>query len=334
MTQLLASPLARHTTELSFGKVRLSAGQVRELANWPGFARIQALDFDDCRISDQGVATLIRSPHLGPLRSLRIRNSSLHSAALQTILSEPRLIHLRELDLSRNQITPGPLELLGKAPFRTELRKLSIWSNKLGDKGISTLSGLDLPALKVLDIGFAEVGAAGIEALVGASWLPQLHELSISKNPLGRSLRTLLRAPLDELKLLDLNFDSLDHSCLKDLAGSPCLANLRELMLCSNSLTGANISTLLRAWKLERVSKIDLSLNDLRDRGAIALANWPGLARLRMLDVGHCDITDTGLRALLTSPHLDRRTELELSGNEASAELEEEIAALAPRILI
>ncbi len=70
-----------------------------------------------------------------------------------------------------------------------------------------------------------------------------------------------------------------------------------------------------RSPRPEVLVHLDLRTNGIGDKGAIALAGSPLLARLRTLHLGYNHIGPTGARALADSPHLGGLTMLALSGH-------------------
>ena len=66
----------------------------------------------------------------------------------------------------------------------------------------------------------------------------------------------------------------------------------------------------------KNLTSMDLSGNQIGDKGAIAIANSPHLANLKSLDLYHNQITEKGMEALLNSKTLKSLESLILVRNE------------------
>ncbi len=101
------------------------------------------------------------------------------------------------------------------------------------------------------------------------------------------------------------------------LAGSPLLAQVRELDLCNAELGNAGLALLARSPHLKHLDSLDLGFNALDDAGVETLARSYLLPNLTQLALNDNDrITGDGLEALAESPHFAGLTVLDVSGND------------------
>lgn len=104
---------------------------------------------------------------------------------------------------------------------------------------------------------------------------------------------------------------------------SPVLARIRQLDLSSCRLSDESLEEMLREVSLQELVTLDLSGNDLTDRGANLLARAE-LPRLRTLDVRNNRISAVGVRHLLGSSRLADLRQVEVHGNPLSVEAQME----------
>jgi uncharacterized protein (TIGR02996 family) len=106
---------------------------------------------------------------------------------------------------------------------------------------------------------------------------------------------------------------------LSKLVHSPLLRHVRELDLSGNELGNRGPIFLSKSKHLVRLDVLDLSFNEIGDNGLQSLADSPVFRTLRSLQ-----ITDNerfgvpGLRALADSPYLTELIRLDVSGNNLS----------------
>ena len=121
-------------------------------------------------------------------------------------------------------------------------------------------------------------------------------------------------AHLARLRCLDLESNGLSDDDVQALCASPHLAELHTLQLWCNRIGDAGLRGLIAA-PLPKLTRLDLSGNQISDAGALALADSTFLTRLRLLDLASNQINDAGALALIGSPHVAARAHLELSKN-------------------
>jgi uncharacterized protein (TIGR02996 family) len=166
--------------------------------------------------------------------------------------------------------------------------------------------------LRALRLGNPE---GGLERLVDApQCLARLESLDIDDiDQVPREVRdTLLGSPtLANLRTLLLESDTTDRDCeasVRALGGYPALAGLTELGLAvgtrTDSLGGATVGPLLRSRHIKGLERLYLPFTRLHDRAVRDLAHWRTLAGLTHLDLGCACLSEDGWRELLTAPNL------------------------------
>ena len=164
--------------------------------------------------------------------------------------------------------------------------------------------------------GTTVIGAIGdglLVALVGS--LASLRRLRMTALGVGeRGVASLVSGRgCAQLATLDLTGNAIGSAAVQALAGSAQLQPA-VLRLASCELSRASVEALAKAPWLAELEELDLGGNQLRDPGALALAQVP-FSRLRRLALASCGIGRDGARALLRSPHLARLRQLRLHEN-------------------
>src|SRR5262249_26367706 len=138
--------------------------------------------------------------------------------------------------------------------------------------------------------------------------------------------------------LTDTNFPESDFA---HIAGSPHLADLRELYLCgADDVPGfgqEGAATLAESPYLRRLEVLDVRSQHLERAGYESLARWPGLRGLRKLVLESTGGDDPdfaeGVRALAHSPHWGELRELDVEGAVRAPEHAESLLS-SPKLLI
>jgi Leucine-rich repeat (LRR) protein len=105
---------------------------------------------------------------------------------------------------------------------------------------------------------------------------------------------------------------------LTRLVQSPLLSHIRELDLSGNDLGNRGPILLSKSKHLVHLDALDLSFNEFSDKGLEALANSPVFGKLKSLQIsgtGNLRFGVPGLRALADSQHLTELLRLDVSGN-------------------
>jgi uncharacterized protein (TIGR02996 family) len=125
-------------------------------------------------------------------------------------------------------------------------------------------------------------------------------------------------APVRKVRIFDVG------DRLAKLVQSPVLRHIRELDLSGNDLGNRGPNLLGRSKHLVRLDALNLSFTELGDKGLQALAESPVFSTLRSLQISGNGQSVTarlglpGLRAVANSPHLTELTHLDVSNNNLS----------------
>lgn len=110
-----------------------------------------------------------------------------------------------------------------------------------------------------------------------------------------------------------------------ELVGSQALANLRELNVTNNGLTGEGLGAL--GTNLPKLTSLVLTANPIGDEGLESLRQWKHLANLEKLYLSGCEISAAGLGELLSGAKFPKLYKLTLTDNS----LEDDVAAVVTK---
>jgi uncharacterized protein (TIGR02996 family) len=164
--------------------------------------------------------------------------------------------------------------------------------------------------------GTTVLGAIGDDLLIAlVRSLAGLRRLRMTALRVGeRGVTTLVSGRhAAQLSMLDLTGNALWPAAVQALAGAAQLQPA-VLRLASCELARDSALALAKAPWLAELEELDLGGNELRDPGALALAQVP-FSRLRRLALASCGIVRDSARRLLRSPHLARLRQLRLHEN-------------------
>ncbi|XP_069368298.1 NACHT, LRR and PYD domains-containing protein 12-like isoform X1 [Paralichthys olivaceus] len=256
-------------------------------------SHLRKLDLDYNKLQDSGVKELcglLQSPTC-PLETLRLRSCRLSEISCSSLASALRSnpSHLRELDLSGNELKDsGVKELCGLLQSPTcPLETLRLRSCSLSEISCSSLASAlrsNPSHLRELDLSFNNnLQDSGVKELCGLLQSPtcpletlrlircRLSEISCS------SLASALRSNPSHLRELDLSFNELKDSGVKELCGllqSPTCP-LETLRLRSCRLSEISCSSLASALRSNpsHLRELDLDYNELQDSGVKELCS-------------------------------------------------------------
>lgn len=203
------------------------------------------------------------------------------------------MLTILELDLAAPP-DPSLLQRLATVEQLGQIHELIVMprtgATVIGAPGDALLIALgrSLAGLRRLRMTALRVGERGVASLVGGRHAAQLAALDLTGNALG---------PAAALALADA-------------------AQLQPvvLRLASCELARDSVMALAKAPWLAELEELDLGGNQLREPGALALAEVP-FSRLRRLALASCGIARDSARRLLRSPHLTRLRQLRLHEN-------------------
>ena len=187
---------------------------------------------------------------------------------------------------SRNLVEAACLEDCG----RIDLRGRSLGDDKVAMVALALLdlaSNSSLRGLLLSDNRLTDEGCALIlDALVEVTW-ESLYELNLSDNTMGKKSVELLRALVDtceSLQSLLIARTNLGGAILKILTPAFLDCGLRRLDLAGNGIDDEGIMAFAEVFEQGnmRLSWLDLSNNNIRARGAIAL--WKALSVSKTLE--------------------------------------------------
>jgi uncharacterized protein (TIGR02996 family) len=316
---LVGSPHLTGLTELGLSRTLVDENDFRQLAAWPGLARITSLDLRDNRLSPDSLRILLSSDHLTSLTSLNLAaNNALGLAACQALAASPRLASLKHLDLSWCDLREVPMwesrgepsvEVLSASPHLSALTSLDLSVTGLHSEDAEALASGRFTSLTALRLDTNGINATGARALAQSPGLASLRSLRLYYNGIGsEGARALAESPyLHNLTILDLGLNHIDNDGAIALAESPHLAQLRELRLRGNDISEEGVRALASSPYLANLRTLTLSANNLDSKAVQAIASSPYLGQLRKLAIsGKRQLSAKAYALLAESPCLPR----------------------------
>jgi uncharacterized protein (TIGR02996 family) len=245
VTRLLASPHLVHLAELRIGS---------ELTTPPT------------------VAAVVRSKVFRRLTVLGVRNDRRDGGSLAgelARLKDPPA--LAKLDLSGNRLAAPALAALAASAAVAAVEDLDLSDNTLGADGLAALAGGTFPNLRALHLLRTRPQEAGVGALAGAPFFPELRSLSLGGNNLGPAAAIEIANPPSgaaQLRVLDLRENRIGDRGARALASSPHLAQLIQLDLAEAHVGDAGAKALAESPHLAGLLDLNLFGNALSPRAA------------------------------------------------------------------
>ncbi|XP_038874213.1 NACHT, LRR and PYD domains-containing protein 12-like [Salvelinus namaycush] len=345
--------------DLSFNTLKDSGVQLLAAGLAQPHCRMERLKLSGCRVKQDGFNALAKALKSNPLhlreldlsgnepgeagvfhlvdglkvvycklQILKLSNCKLglelsHALAV-LLIDNPE--HLRELDVSMNDLGDAGVELLMDILKSTQIYKLELYCCQLTEKCCENMFGflVNIPSLRELNLSNNNLKDEGVKMLCKAFGLPfcQLEKLIVASCGITQVRGFHFNSVLKEL---DISRNHLGDS--DDWADVFfCLSSLETLRLSDCKLTEKWCGELVKALSsnLTNLKELDLSGNDLGDRGVKAL--YLGLTSrcctLERLFLRCCGITVKGCSSLalaLKSSH-SSITELGLMGNDTGEE--------------
>jgi uncharacterized protein (TIGR02996 family) len=289
---------------------------VDTLPDSPLLAKIRSLSL--VHIFGDGFRSLCSSPHFVNLTELNLFQNHLNTEAIAVLQQAPFFAQLQALDLSNNfEVGATAVEHLVAGPKAAALRRLNLGFNQLGAAGVQALTAARqfFQGLNHLHVAGNEVSAAGARSLAHAGG--NLTELSIGWNPLrDEGVQALVQSSAASgLTSLDISRCGLGRAGAAALAQSPHLQGLTQLVLSGNSIRTEGIKALASSSVLSHLKVLDLTGNEIGDEGVKILAQSPHVSNLQALYLGANGLRIWSLRDLVMSPNLRNLYTLDLHGN-------------------
>jgi uncharacterized protein (TIGR02996 family) len=235
--------------------------------------------------------TLAQCRHLQRIRMLDLNGmTSPETFGIDQLARSHNLAGVRELRLRESAHEDLMLEHLARCPAWPSLEELDLEHGMFRPPGLRVFARSPLlSSLQALSLARCGIGDAGLRELIRSPHIAGLRRLRLSDNGLtSRVMKALVEYPWEHLERLDLADNALTGAGVRHLAGSPRLATLRALDLAAN--------------------------HEIRDDGAVALAESPNLGALCDLDLGWLNLRCRGLAVLAGASWLPRIRRLRWCG--------------------
>ena len=265
---------------LDLRHTELPAPAIGELLALPIFDRLATLKLGPIPHGDDRYPLALElSPTLNRLRQLELEMCHLDASKLRGLLQYCSTDSVRWLSLPRNPLSWQGIRCLREAPFIRSLVGLDLSSCGVNSRGFSQLAELDLPKLRVLNMG---------DNLLN----PRCGQVLAESKLMRRVLRLFLRGTRSKLRQgnFPLGDDGLERLCRCDLQ------HLQSLDVSQNRIGAAGLESLVASTR--DLVELDLSHNRLPATAAEILvkhAHWPDLQRLRL---EHNDLDDDDKKRL------------------------------------
>jgi uncharacterized protein (TIGR02996 family) len=301
-------------------KLRFEQGHLdpAALAKVKQLTQIEELDLHRTELTAEGLRALLRSRYLTGLKTLGIGGNTVGHAGVHELTAWAGLTRLDTLDLAACNVGPEAVaELVGSANV-ANLKCLRVGGNALDTVAVGAVVGSPhLRSLTELDLG----GAAGLEAdtmrrLPSAVFAKSLQNLNLDSATFQPgAFEAFMRCKLPALQTLKLNSVALRVPGAAALARAAFAGTLAELYLDLCSLRAAGVEA-LAGGTFPKLTTLDLSRNNLGNRGGVALADaagsFPALTSLRLWSD---NLGPEAVARLARSELLANLTSLDLSDN-------------------
>ncbi|XP_076835818.1 NACHT, LRR and PYD domains-containing protein 3-like isoform X2 [Brachyhypopomus gauderio] len=322
----LRSNPSSHLIELNLTYNELGDSGVKQLSAVleDSYCKLEKLQLSDCGIREEGCAALCSALCSSHLRELNLNNNNPGDSGvkqLSALLEDPhcKLEKLQLSDCGIREEGCAALCLALRSNPSSHLRELNLTYNNPGDLVVKRLSAL------------LEDPLCKLEKL-------QLSGCSITEEGCAALCSALRSNPSSHLRELNLNYNQLGDSGVKQLSGllEDPHCNLEKLQLSDCGIREEGCAALclaLRSNPSSHLRQLNLNYNQLGDSGVnwlSALLEDP-LCKLEKLHLSHCSITEEGCAALcsaLRSNPSSHLRELNLNDNEPGDSVLKQLSAL------
>jgi uncharacterized protein (TIGR02996 family) len=287
------------------------------LAKTKQLSQIEELDLFHTALSPKGLRTILASKHLTGLKALGLGSNAIGDEGARVLAAWPGLAKLETLDVSSCQITPDGVDALATCQNVANLTRLRIGRTTASADSASRL--FDSPYLKKLtelELGGTEFFPIVASSFDLASFAKTLTHLDLDCATFQPgAFQAFTQCKLSALQCLKLNSVPLRAPEAANLANATWRGTLTELHLDVCRLGREGMGALVTG-KFPRLTKLELSRNELGTRGGIALAgasqSFPALTSLRLWSN---KLTPEAVEHLAMSALLANLTELDLNDN-------------------
>ena len=188
--------------------------------------------------------------------------------------------------------------------------------HRIGDKHLRQFAASPLlGSLIGLTIQNCNASGAAIAEVVNNPASAGLKVLHLGK--VSAPVMAIAGSPhMAQLRDLDCWFAQVTDAEFKALCDSPHLTRLRSLHVMNNQLTIHSARAFAEATGLPAVTDLNLGgTNRIGPDGTLILVHSPNAARLRKLNLWSNGIADYGVEAICNQKHVCNLTHLDLSGN-------------------
>lgn len=303
---------------------------------------------------------------LGPLLYL-----ALNSPEMDLVAATDEFYHLSEVQIhGNNSAAQSPSDAIVLSP--PPLAVINLSYTQIGDYGMESLSEFiysDNASLKTLDLSFCNISSQGLLSLChglktrAARGLPPLQALALAGNTIRTEIAKQLGGALSSdhvgrggrakngssssqgLKLLHLGSTSISPNCLTALlTGLGPACPLQELKLHSNKMGPEGASKLVDFLDgktengqpiLPKLNRIDMSYNDLGDKGTTKLTRAISKrAKIGMTEVSLSgnDMGSKGIESIMNKFLQHKLVTLNLDNNSIGDQGCQLVAASLPSI--
>ena len=271
------------------------------------------------------------APVLGRMESLKSEEAEIGAAGWRVLLESPHKDQLRALELSDHDSNPEVAAAIAAAPMQQvqQIRFVGHMAASLGDAGVQLLaSSPNLSGLLALDLWNCRCGSGAAQAIASSEHLHRLERLhfgggSYATNELGPEGGQALgsAAHLRQLRVLNLDFNSLTDDGAGPIPESEGLPALEVLSLQANELTNVSVRCFMSAHqRLPKLRALNLAHNDIDGGGAEFLAGCKLMEQLDELSLYHNNVGPSGVYALCNSFKTTSLKRLNLTQNPLGAE--------------
>lgn len=291
-----------------------------KLADIPGLARFEHLDFRQCLLNDNVVEFIAASTHLGQLLSLslglgetaefdrnEVRSAGLllGNRTMTALADSPKLDRLTCLTLSGTDIDDTSIQILINSEFFENLHHLDLSDGNLtGESALQLAHKEANHSLQYLNLNLNQLGSAGAVAIASSRAFPSIRALYLRQNDIeSEGWNALMQmAHVPRLIELDLSGNQISRSELKPFAAAN--TGLRSLVLRSSQLTDDILEIIARSGLLRNLRQLDLHQNNLTDKTTSLLFDTDHAPQLKHLTISGNGVTDEGVVAMSQSPKI------------------------------